>query len=192
MLACLLVSWRAVAEEKPLYLPMRDVTVTYRLTTESPGTTAPPAGREAHMYFSAELNKLRLDEPTQKGYAVIDRASQQVVIVMPQQRAYSVLPFTPEMASGFILNDQMKFSRTGTDTIAGLSCTRWSVEAARAAGTVCVTTDGVLLSGHGRVREGGVSGLEAISVTYSPQPQSLFAPPADFVRLALPIGRAGK
>ena len=175
----------ARAQEKPLFVPIRDVTVTYRLTTAASGAAAP--GREAHMYFSAALNKLRLDEPAQKGYAVIDRGAQQMLIVMVPQHVYSVLPFDPEMASGFILNDKMQFTRAARATVAGLACTTWNVVSDRASGTVCVTDDGVLLSGRGRQSAGTTTaGLDAVAVSYSAQPASLFAAPPDFVRIDAP------
>jgi hypothetical protein len=93
------------------------------------------------------------------------------------------------MARGFILNDDMKFTRTGTDTVAGLSCTMWNVVSPRAAGSVCVTADGVMLSGEGKSHDGSVSGIQATAVTYGPQPASLFAPPPDFKQIKLPAVR---
>ena len=184
------VSWsgRAAAQDKPLYIPVRDVSVTYRLISEKAGVPQGP-GREAHMYFSAALNKLRLDQTSQKGFAVIDRGQKQMFVVMTDQRSYMQMPFEAEMARGFILNDEMNFSRVGTDTVAGLSCTTWNVSSPRASGTVCVTPDGVMLSGKGRAKDGAVSGIEATAVTYAAQPASLFAPPPDYKQIKVPALR---
>jgi len=186
VLASLAWSGAAAAQEKPLYLPVRDVTVTYRLISGQ-GGSQPGRGREAHLFYSAALNKLRLEQPSQKGYAVIDRGSQQMFLVLEDQHSFVEMPFDPGMAGGFILNDQMSFSRAGTDTVAGLACTKWDVVSKRASGSVCVTADGVMLSGQGRAREGAVSGIEATAVTYAPQPASLFAPPPDFKEIKLPV-----
>jgi hypothetical protein len=161
--------------EAPLFLPTRDVSVTYRLIG---GTASAP--REAHMFFSAATQKIRLDQASQKGYAVIDRATKTVLVVVTGRQQYASMPFDDEMASGFILNDRMHFARAGSDTVAGLHCTTWSVQSARAAGSVCVTDDGVLLRGKGTSTQGTVSGLEAVAVSYEAQPAALFAPPAGY------------
>jgi len=166
--------------EQPLFLPLRDVNVTYRLVSGE----AASAPREAHLYFSAAGQLMRLDEPGRPGYAVINRASQTVLVVLPGRKQYGTIPFDPEMAAGFILNDQMQFSRIGSDTVAGLRCNTWSVHSQRAVGAVCITDDGVMLRGNGQSTTGGISGLEAISVNYGPQPPSLFVPPPDYKPIA--------
>jgi hypothetical protein len=187
MIFVLLATWsgRALAEDKPLYVPLRDVNVTYRLIGGQPASPA----KEAHLYYSAALNKLRLDEPSQKGYAVIDRGAQQMFVVMAQEHSFVQMPFDPAMARGFILNDDMSFSHAGSDTVAGLPCTKWNVVSTRASGTVCVTADGVMLSGQGKAHDGAISGIEATAVSYAAQPASLFAPPPDFKQIKVPALR---
>jgi hypothetical protein len=163
--------------DAPSFLPARDVSVTYRLIG---GRGSTP--REAHMFYSASGQKMRLDQASQNGYAVIDRVARTVLVVITARQQYATLPFDDNMASGFILNDRMHFARTGAEMVAGLHCTAWSVQSPRAAGSVCVTDDGVLLRGTGTSSAGIVSGLEAVSVTYAPQPASLFAAPAGYTQ----------
>jgi hypothetical protein len=165
------------APEHPPYLPTRDVAVTYNIDHEGAGTA-----KQAHMYFSASANKLRLESPAQKGFVLIDRAAKVMTVVMAPQHIYFESPLDPEMeGGGFILNQQMKFARGASETIAGQTCTDWAVESPRANGKVCVTEDGVLLLGRGKDKEGpGGGGLEAIEVSYAPQPPTLFVPPAGF------------
>jgi len=171
----------ARADEHPVYMPTKDVAVVYALTRAAPG-----APTEAHMYYSAASSRMRLDAPGQRGYVIIDRAKNQMMLVMSDQHLFMETPLNADMASGFLLNDQMKFKRLGTDKVAGQSCTQWEVQSARANGTVCVTDDGVLLAGRGQDKQGGVGALQATTVSYKPQPASLFSPPADYHRVPMP------
>jgi hypothetical protein len=179
-LAALLAPGMARAQaDHPLYLPTRDVAVTYTLDHEGPG-----APKQAHMYFSAGTNRLRLERPNQRGFLIIDRAAKIMTVVMGPQHLYFQMPLDPEMASGFILNGDMKFVRGGSETIAGQNCTDWQVESSRATGTVCVTNDGVLLLGRGKDKNGNAhGGLQAAEVSYEQQPLSLFVPPAGFTQI---------
>ncbi len=172
----------APAADHPAYLPTRDVAITYRLSSDKPGVP-----KVASVFFSASSQKLRLDDPSLGGYAVIDRAERKMMVVMTKQRSFSWLPFDEKMADGFILNDSMTFKRTGTDVVAGLRCTTWDVTSANAAGSVCITDDGVLLRGDGHDKKGAEAGLEAKQVTYAPQPASLFKPPSGFFEIGLPL-----
>ena len=175
----------AMAQEKPLYLPARDVAVTYRLVNEGPGA-GPNNGREAHLYYSAALGRLRLDQPSQGGYLVVDLKAKQAVLVMKGMHAWTTVPFDPAMLEGVMLNDRMQFTRTSSDQVAGLPCTGWNVMSRRASGTVCVTTDGVILKGRGKQEGGTISGLDATSVNYATQPPALFQPPPDFRQVTIP------
>lgn len=188
--AALLSAGAAKAEgEHPLYLPTRDVAVTYNLDRQTAG-----APKQAHMYYSASADKLRLETPTQRGFVIIDRVAKTMTVVMAPQHIYFQTPLDPEMAAGFILNADMKFVRGKAETIAGQHCTDWDVQSSRATGTVCVTDDGVLLLGRGKDKDGSGGGLEATEVNYAPQPASLFIPPADFrkIEMSMPPGQPSK
>lgn len=180
-LTALLAAGAAAADEHPPYLPTRDVAVTYSLDRQNPGA----APKQAHMYYSAGSDKLRLETPNQRGFVIIDRPAKTMTVVMAPQHIYFQTPLDPEMAVGFILNADMKFVRGSNETIAGHPCTDWEVQSSQASGTVCVTDDGVLLLGRGKDKEGAGGGLQATEVSYTPQPASLFIPPADFRKIEM-------
>lgn len=171
----------ARAQEHPLYLPTRDVTVVYAVTSKQ---NAAPS--QARMLYSASAERMRLDAPGQQGFVIIDHADKQVTVVMLAQHLYMQQPLDPNMATGFMLNASMKFSRTGSKTIAGTPCTEWAVQSTRASGNVCVSKDGVVLEGHGTDHDGNGGGVQAVSVNYAAQPADMFAPPAGFTKMAMP------
>ena len=84
-------------------------------------------------------------------------------------------------------------TRRGQDTVAGLPCTTYAVTAQRGTGTVCLTDDGVALSGQGVVN-GRSGSFTATAVTYGAQPEALFRVPAGYLRLdvsGLNLGGSG-
>ena len=179
-LAALLPAGTAFAEvNHPLYIPTRDVAVTYTLDHEGPG-----APKQAHLYYSASTNRLRLERPGMKGFVIIDRAAKTMTVVLGPTHIYFQMPLDPQLGGGFILNSDMKFVREGSGKIAGQPCTNWQVESGVATGSACVTDDGVILASHGRMKNGpGHGGLEATEVSYDPQPLTLFVPPAGFTQI---------
>jgi hypothetical protein len=120
-------------------------------------------------------------------YVIVDRTTQRMVMVMPQDRRFMEMPVNDAFARGFVLNEGMTFVKRGTETVAGLKCTLWEVTSREGAGSACVTDDGVLLRGRGNDGKGGI---EATAVRYGPQPAALFRPPADFTKLEMPAGMA--
>lgn len=69
------------------------------------------------------------------------------------------------------------YERRGTDTVAGVPCTLWQTTDLRGSVVLaCITADGVLL----RASVGGHPVIEAKTVTYGPQPASLFAVPEGY------------
>src|SRR5579875_3443495 len=104
--------------DHPLYLPTRDVAVTYNIDNQGAG----PA-KQAHMYYSAKTNRLRLETPNRHGYVIVDRIAKTMTVVMGRQHLYFQTPLDPQMAGGFILSADMKFVRGPNQTIAGQRCT---------------------------------------------------------------------
>ena len=180
-IAILGASGAAAQEDRPLLLPTHDVAVTYALDHAGPGMP-----KQAHVYYSASTGKLRLESPGEKQIIIFDRAARTTTMVMMRQRIYFQMPIDPEMELGFMLSPDMKFARGGSETIAGHRCTDWMVQSSRVTGTVCVTDDGVLLLGRGKEGTAG-GGIEAVAVSYAPQPASLFAPPPEFRKIDLSI-----
>ncbi len=69
--------------------------------------------------------------------------------------------------------------------MAGQTCEVWRLTGPHGTGKACITSDGLVLRAVGSMDEAGTGRLEAVSVTYGPQPASLFAPPPDFRRMDL-------
>lgn len=174
--ALLSVGATAADQQHPLYLPTRDVAVTYALDHQGPGPI-----RQAQIFYSASAGKLRLETPGPKRIYIIDRPGKTTTVLMPREHVYVELPLDPNFGAGFLLNKDMSFVRGDSETIAGQKCTDWQVETPVVVGTVCVTDDGVLLLSRGKRKQGaGEGGLQAVEVSYDPQPAALFVPPAEF------------
>jgi hypothetical protein len=180
VLCALLATTAAHAQQRPLLLPARDAAVTYRMTDNKDHQTA-----DMHAYFKAGGGLMRVDPPGAPFYMILDRNAGQVTTVIPEQHSYFQTKMGPE-DRWFMLNDQMQFSRQGTQTVAGQTCTDWAMADAEATGTACVTDDGVLLRANGTGKDGSSGGMEATSVSLGDQPDSLFAVPAGFRHVAPP------
>ncbi len=175
------------AEERPVFLPTRDVDVTYRVTG------GPNTGVELRLAWLAGERKLRV-EPPGPAWGILNLASQKLTMVHPGTRSLLELPANA-LPGGLALPSEpppgAKFTRLGQRRVAGLACTLWRLDDARSAGAsqgeTCLTADGVMLRSSGRA--GGQSGaLEATQVSYARQDPARFRPPADFRPLALPDG----
>src|SRR5260370_6810404 len=116
-LAALFSAGAARADEHPAYLPTRDVAVTYNLDRQNPA-----APKQAHMYYSAGSDRLRLETPGQKEIVIFDRGAKTTTVVMVREHIYFQTPLDPEMAAGFILNAGLKFPPGRTGTIARQPC----------------------------------------------------------------------
>lgn len=170
----------ARASDTPRYLPNGDAAITYRSTGSDP--TVPP--NLTIRYFAAG-QRLRI-EGGPLGYLLVDRAMERVELVMPQPRLVVEMPQGGGITDDFILGNQLRFNRTGTDTVLGRACTLYDVTAERARGRVCLTADGLLLRGEGQGRDGRTASIEAISVALATQPAGLFSPPDGYRMMAIP------
>ncbi len=177
----------ALAQDRPPVAPTRDVMVAYRATAPAQaGAQAPQGAQDIRVATTQGGRLLRVEGVGAGGaYVIVDRTTQRMVMVMPQDRRYVEMPASDAFARGFVLNESMTFVKRGAETVAGLKCTLWEVTSREGAGTACVTDDGVLLRGRG---SDGKGGIEATSVKYGPQAAALFKPPADFSRLDVPPG----
>lgn len=185
VLAMVAVAGSAGAQQRPPTAPTRDVQVTYRASGPS---QAGQAARQQDMRVAVTAGGglMRIEGVGGAGgYVIVDRASQRMTMVMPQDRRYIEMPANDAFARGFVLNDSMTFVKKGSEKVAGLTCTVWEVTSREGAGTACVTDDGVMLRGRGNDGKGGI---EAMAVKYGPQPASLFKPPADYSKLDMPAG----
>ena len=186
-LAGLLLLWvvgatcAAAAPDRPPLAPTRDATIEYQVQGRA---GRPPIAVRVH--FSG--GRMRAETANLPGYVVVDRAADRALMVMQEQHAYFELPLQSGMARDFLPSDRMSFTRRGEERVAGLPCTVWDVRApAGRSATACVTADGLVLRGEGHDPQYGDGSIEAVSLSYAPQPASLFKPPAGFQRIEIPV-----
>jgi hypothetical protein len=173
-----------MAQDRPIYLPTHDVTVTYSFSAGGKAAGAPDSVRVA---VAAGGERARIEPEGAPGYMVIDRADKQVMMIMTAQRMFMAMPGAMDQVSDYLPNDQMHFTRTGSETVAGYRCTDWTVTGKKGDASGCITDDGVLLRGQAKTRD-GTAHLLATQVSYGALPDSLFRPPAGFQKLEIPVG----
>ena len=165
----------AAAQDRPLMTPSRNVAITYRMIGPRPGNL--------HMSIQASTGLSRVEAPSQRGYAIVDRKARQMILVMSDKHMYLEIPIPPGQQRSPELDPTTRFTRQGTGVVAGLDCTVWNYTGEHATGTACITDDGVML----RVQDGASQhGMEATEVTYAPQPDADFRPPPGFTQQQLP------
>lgn len=172
--------WPVAAQDRPPDVPTRDVSATYRVEGGPPG-----AGPQTiKMSYKASGDRMRIDED-HVTYTIMDGATRRTYVVNVQERAYFQVPFDPAEERG-ALPPGTKFTRLGTDTVAGLPCTIWRAQIDSSTSTACITADGVMLRSEQPGPEGATQKMIATSVDYSPQPDSLFQPPTGYNRVQAP------
>lgn len=180
-LALLLGARAALAEDQPPLVPTRDVAVTYHVQDPQ------GAARVVHMYFDAAGQRVHIDLTGRPGFLVIDHKSGQVTVVNSEAQSYMQMHAPPAMGNLMFRTPDLRFTRKGTDNVAGHACTVWSLAGGQTeGGDACITADGVVLSGHPEGASSPDTGIKAVSVSYGPQPASLFAPPAGYQRVTPP------
>lgn len=180
-LSCLALPVRA--DGTPLLKPSKDVVVEYRASGMAQG---PMAGGDGPMriYFGGQGSRMRIEPPNGQGYMLMDTAAGRMLVVMTAQRMYMELPRAQSMAP--ILDaTNATFKKLGTDTVAGARCTIYETTSDTRKGQVCLTDDGVMLRGQGG-DTGSRQAMEAVKITYAPQPAALFEPPAGFTKMDMP------
>lgn len=179
----LLVAGAAMAQDRPVLFPTRDVAVTYRVTGAQPAG-APPA-QELTMSWNAAAQLMRMDIPG-FGWSVTDHRNARAFAVMEQMRMIMDLPIAQAMQQ-YGPSANASYRREGTDTVAGSPCTVWSYQDRGNTGRACITADGVMLRGEGR--SGGQSGgMEAVRVAYAAQDPARFQRPEGFQTMQMPGG----
>ncbi len=171
----------AQAQDRPRYIPTRDVAVNYSVTSDQPGV--PPT---VLVRISA-AGLMRIDAG-ERGYLLFNSATSQTRWVLPQAGMFIDLPTRGSLIANFLPEADAHFARRGAATVAGLACTQWHVSVPRGNGDACVTQDGVILRGTGADSRGHSGAIEATNVTYAPQPPATFEPPPGFQHMSLPKG----
>lgn len=195
LLAALLLAAPAAAQPAPRVLPSRDVAVTYRVSGAA--ATSVPGGIPGalRLAWDADGERLRAEADGRTQAALVDLRAQTANVLDSAIRSALALPMRQSDVAAATLRGA-KLTRRGRDTVAGLACTTYAVETSRGSGTVCLTEDGVPLSGQGTV-DGRAGSFTATQVTYGEQPDSLFRIPPDYVRLDMgslrgALGRIGR
>ncbi len=180
----------ARAEAPPALLPTRDAALSYRVTDARNGHTM-----MVRAYVKAGAGLVRVDAEGMPGYAILDRAARLLTVVMPAAHGYLRIPIGSGADHFIAQAEGLRFRRIGTETVAGLSCTEWSMTdkrggAERGSGNACITADGLVLRVRG-TGDGVGGSVVATAVEEAPQPAALFAVPAGFAKLGrLPGSRS--
>ncbi len=176
----ILVALPMASRAVPVFLPTRDVAVTYRLI--APGH----APQDVQLSYNAAGELARIDAPG--GYYVLgDLPAGQAELVIPGMHAVVQAPDFSAMTGEIRNADGASFTLLGPGHYAGLGCENYLVLDRNVTGTACLTATGVVLHFSGHDAHGKAEGT-ALSVTYAPQPPDLFAAPQGFTPLNLPPG----
>ena len=168
------------AAERPPLAPQRDASVLYRMSA----TGAPTF--ELRITTVAGGTPMRLDLPD-LNYMLADRTAQRMAMVSPEQQTVLEIPWQSGLQDQFTLNDRMRFTKKGTETIASLRCTSWEVAAGpQQRGQVCITDDGVMLRTLGQDAQGRRTVMEAVSVSFAKAPSTDFVVPEGFEHVLPP------
>ncbi len=176
----------AAMQDVPALRPTRDVAVIYHIHIVG---SPPPSGIEqAHtvrMVWGDRGQELRVEIDRQPSVALIDFTQQRVTMLIEPQRLAIEFTLDPRLIPGFVIPADASVTRAGNGTVAGHACEIWKLSGPHGTGEACITNDGLVLRAAGSMDNAGTGRLEAVSVTYGPQPASLFVPPADFRRMDL-------
>lgn len=173
----MLIASPAVAQEKPVITPTRDVDVTYAIASASTG--GPPLSQR--MRWSVASGRLRVDPPAADMYMVVNYQTRRMMIIRPSDQAVLDMDAAGAGMPGAPSDGQ--YARGATETVAGLSCTDWQLhDAGGAPAVICLTPDGVMLRAS---REGQLL-LEATAVSYGRQDSAAFDLPAGFHHITPP------
>lgn len=179
----LLAAAPALAQDRPLLFPARDVAVTYRFT----GAQAPAGLPGMTLSWLSAQQVMRMDMGPM-GYMVADHRNQRGFMVVEAARMIMEIPMAQAMQQAGP-SPSASYRRTGSDRVAGLACTLWSYQDGDNTGNACITTEGVMLRVAGS--SGGQSGsMEATQVAFGAQDPTRFQRPQGFQSMQVP-GQGG-
>lgn len=158
----------AMAQDRPVTTPTRDVDVTYRAGVAEQAVTQ-------RSRWSARARMMRLDTPTPGVYVIVDYPARKMAMVNDAERAVLDLP-PPQQDFNGPAASTLAFIRQGAGQVAGLACTNWATTDSQGQPAVaCFTEDGVLLE----ARRGTQVLVQAQRVAYGPiDPATFVVPPA--------------
>jgi len=172
-LAALILAHPALAQERPLLSPSRDVDVTYAIA-------GPDGPLPQRLRWGVAAGKMRVDPPSPGLFMVVDTHSHRLETVRESDHVV-VQVDGPKTVPGQV--GGASFKAQGSAHIAGLDCTQWQTTDTDGMPTLaCITADGVLLQA---VSKGQVL-VVAVAVRYSAQDDAVFAVPQDYRRVIAP------
>ena len=176
--------------DRPFVVPQRDVDVLYAipaagLAAGSAAKAAAVAAVGQRVRFAADPARQRVDPPGSGTYMITDYAARRLIVVQPDQRLATILPAPGTRLAPHGVRAEGAYRRLDGRVVAGTPCTDWSTrDRAGAESVVCLTDDGVML----QASQGGRLLLQAVRVTYAPQPAAIFAVPDGFRVQVAPTG----
>jgi hypothetical protein len=190
----------ALAQSAPPLPATRDYSATYRVSGLNDQTV------DVKVFWNAALKRQRVepqlpDAPAGMGgiAMIMDQGAGTITMLQPSQRMAMELPIGaqggasgPDMQS-MIDTNKYRFERTGSDRVLNQPCTVWRVveKAGAGAGTACITSDGVMLRTEAN-HQGRPTRMEAVAVSLTTQPATLFEVPADYQRMQMPGAGQGQ
>ncbi len=182
--------------DRPFVVPQRDVDVLYAIPAAglAPAVAADPAAGSAasavaavaqRVRFAADPARQRVDPPGSGTYMITDYAARRLTVVQPGQRTATMLPAPGTPLAPHGVRADGAYRRLDSHVVAGTSCTDWSTrDQAGAESVVCLTDDGVML----QASQAGRLLLQAVRVSYAPQPAAVFAVPDGYRVQVAPTG----
>lgn len=172
----------AQAQDRPQIFPTRDVAVTYAVSGQG-------QGGELTMQWSAAQKLMRMNMPGGVGYMVADHQNQRGFMVMEAMRTIMDVPM--QQAAGMQRDmENARFTRGGTEKIAGTDCTVWRYQGQAQSGEACITADGVMLRAEGNA-QGQQGRMQAVRVAYGAQDPAQFRRPQGYQSMQMPQGAPG-
>ncbi|HET6606909.1 MAG TPA: DUF4412 domain-containing protein [Rhodopila sp.] len=176
---------------QPVVQPTRDVSVQYHVTGDSMAGPGQGHVDSIKISYGSGGQRMRIEPVGQPAFMIVDRSAGHMTVVMSGQNMYMDLPYDPHKVMDFSPANA-KFTQRGTATVAGLTCTEYDVQSQQHNGTVCLTSDGVMLRAVSKDPQHQGS-LEATNVAYGPQPDSVFQPPPGFQKMDMAhMGQRGR
>jgi hypothetical protein len=176
---------------QPVTQPTRDVAVQYHVTGDS--MAGPGQGRvdTIKISYGAAGQRMRIEPVGQPAFMIVDRPAGHMMVVMSAQNMYMEMPYDSSQVMDFSPANA-KFTKRGTATVAGVSCTDYDVSSQQHTGSVCLTSDGVMLRAISKDPQHQGS-MEATNVAYGSQPDSEFQPPPGYQKMDLAhMGQQGR
>jgi hypothetical protein len=169
----------AFAEQRPAFLPLRDVVVNYTLSV--PGR--PDA--QYQLSYSAAGQLARVDDPVRGIYALANLPAGTAELVVPALHSIVTAPDVAGITGEIYSAGGARFTPLGHGNFAGLACEKYLILSTSGSGTACLTPDGVALYFNGKDAHGSAE-VTATAVSYAPQAAATFAAPDGFGAINLP------